>query len=69
MTDVRTRTLAKCGRCKRRLLLNPDNNLCLCCEIDQLREQVAERDCIIASCRRERQNLLARLSKERAERA
>lgn len=57
----------RCGACGRKLLLNPDNGLCVMCEISLLRGRIAELELRLSQCRKEKQALYAKLSEARAQ--
>lgn len=62
---MQKRQLGLCAVCRRHLFLDPDTNLCVMCELDNLKKQVQERDLALAQCRREKQALYEKLSQER----
>lgn len=59
------KNVGKCSKCGRTLLLNPENKLCVICELAWYKEKLIESELIIAQCRRERQSLYSKLSNER----
>lgn len=64
---MKDRPLGRCGACGRKLLINPENGLCVMCENERLREELAEMELMLVQCRREKQALYAKLSSARAE--
>lgn len=64
---INGRIYSHCKRCGERLLLNPENEFCIMCENDDLREKLAATELMLAQCRREKQALYAKLSNERAQ--
>lgn len=61
------RPIACCRECKRKLLVNPQNGLCLMCENTCLRAKIGELELALVQARREKQALYAKLSAVRAE--
>lgn len=60
------KTMGKCLKCKRNLLLDAENGLCIICENDSLKEKIVELELMLVQCRREKQAIYAKLSIERA---
>ena len=48
------RIIGRCQSCGRRLLINPENSLCISCELDALRRKISQQELIIAQYRREK---------------
>jgi len=67
MASMQGREIGVCSRCKQKLLLDPETALCICCENDWLKEQLENRDLLIAQYRREKQELFTKLSQARAQ--
>lgn len=61
------RTFGRCAVCKRKLLLNADNGLCIMCEMAQMKARIVELELMLSQCRREKQALYAKLSDARAQ--
>ena len=68
MSGLADREFGSCAKCRQKLLLNADG-LCIFCELDQLREQLALKDCEIARYRRKFNDLYARLNDTLGDRA
>ena len=66
---MKNRQLGSCANCKRRLFLEPEKNLCVMCELEDLKQQLLERDLTLAQCRRDKQALYEKLSRERTREA
>ena len=63
---MRDRRLGVCAACGRKLLLEPQRNLCAMCEIDFLRQRLLETELALSQCRRDKQALYEKLSRARA---
>lgn len=57
------RTMGRCQSCGRRLLLNPENSLCISCELDALKRKIIQQELIIAQYRREKKIFYKKLEK------
>lgn len=66
---MKNRQFGICVNCKRKLFLEPEKKLCVMCEIEDLKKQVVERDLALSQCRREKQALYEKLSRERTREA
>ena len=67
MASMDGRQIGPCRRCRQKLLLNPENGMCVCCENDWLWEEINRRDFMLSQCRREKQELFVKLSQARAQ--
>ena len=59
------KNIGRCAKCRRKLLLNPDNGLCVMCENVSLKEKITELELSLVQSRREKQSLYEKLSQER----
>ena len=66
---MKNRRLGVCEKCRRRLFLEPEKNLCVMCELEDLKQQLIERDLQLSQCRREKHILYEKLSRERVREA
>lgn len=66
---MKNRQVGICVNCKRKLFLESEKKLCVMCEIEDLKQQLLERDLTLAQCRREKQVLYEKLSLERTREA
>lgn len=65
MANLRGYVFGTCKVCHDDLYLNPENNMCILCELDWLREQLAQKDLCLSQSRREKAEALHKLSDER----
>lgn len=68
MKKLTGREIGKCARCLKKLLLNPENDLCINCENEAQREKIAELELCLAQCRREKSQVYTTLINERKQR-
>lgn len=68
MPGIEDRAFGACVQCKQMLLLN-ENNLCIHCELNTLKEQVLQDEVEKARYRRKIAELYSKLNNERTHRA
>lgn len=65
MSNIRGRAMGQCKVCRDELLLNPENGMCVNCELQWLREELTKAELSLSQMRRTQAETLRELAEER----